>query len=717
MNFKLLLIILISFTLNQLSTGQQETYTVTKAPFSSKKYDEFCPVYYKNGIVFSTNRQSGSLTNYSSSQDRGQVKINYIDTTGKVAWRKSGLFSKSLKTHFNDGPVTFSSRGDTIYYSRNLQVDGNYRQLSTLRNKLGIFRAVLEGEKWTKIHEMGFNNEWYNITMPCLSPDGKRLYFASDRPDGYGGADIYYSQWRNGYWEDPVNLGPLVNTKGNESYPFINNAGEFFFSSDGHEGLGGKDIFVTKQQGTGWYPPVRLDAPVNSEFDDFGIITHANKNEGYFSSNRGKTIDIFRFNSDLLQVWLSEPQKENQYCFTISDTGSIQIDTLRLRYKWDFGDDSKVYGTNVRHCFPGPGRYSINLDITDRRTGNLFFRKLTYDIEIVDNDQPFISSPDYAIIGEAVEFDGLKSYCPGYNVTGYFWNFGDGTTEYGERVNHTFGESGEYNVRLGLTLKSQTTVDVVKRAVTKKVIVFRSEQDRASYIAGRPVVRQNLTDIRHFENVKVNGLYSAETDFSREAVFQVVLLSSRAKTNLYSTFFRNVPAKYTVKELFDAEAGTWSYIVDEQMNLMATYPAYNEMVASGHSDARVRIFILKDPAEKELYILEKNNSLLTDTYFDANNSLTTRAYIMLDQVVMLMNKYPGIGLEIGVHTDNQGVSSNNLSLSQSRAQVIVNYMINRGISSKRLTAKGYGGNRPIASNTYPTDRRLNRRIDFTIFNK
>ncbi len=162
------------------------------------------------------------------------------------------------------------------------------------RNKLGIFYAVLEGKKWTKIRELRFNNEWYNVTTPYLSPDGKRLYFASDKPEGYGGSDLYYCEWKNDYWSDPVNLGPVINTKGNESYPFVNPAGELLFSSDGHPGLGGKDIFFSRPKDNDWLPPVRLDPPVNSQYDDFGIITDSLMSEGYFSSKRNKSVDIFQ---------------------------------------------------------------------------------------------------------------------------------------------------------------------------------------------------------------------------------------------------------------------------------------------------------------------------------------------------------------------------------------------------------------------------------------
>jgi len=636
----------------------------------------------------------------------------YADTASSNS--KAHLFSKDLKSKLNDGQVTFNRGVDTVYFSRNLVVEGNLRMLSTYRNKLGLFYSVSEDKGWGRIRELRFNTEWFNITMPSLSHDGKRLYFASDKPDGIGGLDIYYSNWKSGYWEDPVNLGPEVNTEGNETYPFINETGELFFASDGRGGLGGKDIYVTKQKENGWYTPVRLAAPINSEYDDFGIVATAPMDEGYFSSGRDKSIDIYRFTSDIPQVWFAEPQKENLYCFSISDTGKIDADILMFRYVWDFGDNTKMSGTKVQHCFPGPGKYSIALDIIDLKTGNPFFRKRTYDIEIVDYIQPYIFSPDYAATGEAIEFDGAQSYCPGYIVTGLFWDFGDGTQTVGGGVTHTYSMSGDFDVRLGLTLRSRTTGDMIKKSITKTIKVFNSIKDKELFLAGRPTTGNEPVDLRQFENVIISSHYSAEEDFEKEAVFQVEILSSKSRMDLNNPIFRSVPTKYTLREVHYPESGTYSYVIDQQMSLMAAYPAYSEMLSLGYKGATVRLFVLKDPVERELNILKKNYGVMTDIYFDSRNKLVTNAYLMLDQVVMMMNKYPSLKLEIGVHTDNQGSDYTLQNLSQTRAQVIVDYLTNRGINASRLTAKGYGGARPVASNATWLERRLNRRVEFIV---
>ena len=688
-------------------SAQQSPYSIRKTAFSTDNYDEFAPVFYRNGLVFCSDR--GQAVN---SEGRAVVKLLYVDTT--TSGKKAKMFSKSLKSKLNDGPATFNRTGDTIYFSRNLVVEGNLRMLSTYRNKLGLFYAVAGEKGWDNIRELRFNTEWFNITMPTLSHDGQRLYFASDKPDGMGGLDLYYSNWRNGYWEDPVNLGPEINTEGNETYPFISETGELFFSSDGRGGLGGKDIYVTKEKDDGWYTPVRLAAPVNSEYDDFGIVTTADVREGYFSSNRDKSVDIYYFNSEMPQVWFAEEQKENLYCFSLSDTGKIVVDTVSLQYVWNFGDNTKMTGTSVHHCFPGPGKYFITLDIIDRATGKTFFRKQTYDIEIFDYEQPFISGPAWAVAGEAVDFDGMKSYLPGYSVTGFFWDFGDGTQKMGSGPTHTFARAGEYDVRLGVTVRSNTTGDVLKRAVTRKIRVFGSRSDKDSWLAARSSAVAAPVDLRQYENVLIRGQYSAEAEFMKEAVFQVEILSSKTRLELTNPLFRGVPVKYNVKEVYNPATGTYSYVIDQQMSLMATFPAYREIIPAGFRDATVRLHVLTDPAERELNVLKRNYGVLTDTYFDARNRLVTNAYLMLDQVVMLMNKYPSMNLEIGVHTDNQGTASALDRLSQTRAQVIVNYLINRGIASGRLVPRGYGSARPVASNASWLDRRLNRRVEFTI---
>jgi len=150
---------------------------------------------------------------------------------------------------------------------------------------------------------------------------------------------------------------------------------------------------------------------------------------------------------------------------------------------------------------------------------------------------------------------------------------------------------------------------------------------------------------------------------------------------------------------------------------MSTYPAYNELYGLGIKNVKIKTFVLKDPSEKELHNLIKINGAFADSYFDSSNRLTSNAYIMLDQIIKLMNKYPYVRLEVAVHSDNTGSPETSLALSQLRSRLLVSYLINRGISTKRLVATGFGGSKPIAPNFLENDRKLNRRIDFIILNQ
>ena len=715
MTRKLFILILLIILFSKIDFGQIEIYSVKKASFSSDKYDEFSPVYYKKGIVFCSNRNL-SLSSHSTSQNKGLFKIYYIDTTGKADWENTKLFSKNLTTILNDGPVTFSKGRDTIYFSRNQDVTNKLSDISGPRNKLGIYSAVLNDGQWTKIRELRINNEWYNVTTPYLSPDGKKLFFASDKPGGFGGSDLYYSIWKGDRWEDPVNLGPVINTKGNESYPFINASGELFFSSDGHPGHGGKDIYFSIYSDTAWVKPVCLDAPINSKFDDFGLVTDTLFNKGFFSSNRDKSIDIYQFKTNYHQILYNKIQKENQYCYTFTDSGALTINSTNLKNKWDFGDGDIAYGEVVQHCFRGAGNYNIKHDIYEITTGNIYFSKLLYNLELLDFEQPFINSTKTAIKGDSLKMDGLKSYLPGYRILNYSWDFGDGTRANGSNVIHSFREKGEYMVNLELTLKSKSSGYVHKNGVSKTIVVFNNTQDKDTYLSKEISLSGAPPDIRKSENAIIKIQYSAESEFLKEAVFNVELLSSKTKIGTGNNIFKNVPKKYIVTEKFISEDSSYSYIVDQEMTAMAAYPAYAELQALGFKQARIKIFVLKDPVEKELHNLIKINGAFADSYFDGSDKLTSNAFIMLDQIVKLMNKYPLLKLEVAVHTDNTNPAEESLALSQLHSRLLVDYLIKRGINSKRLVPLGFGSSKPIAPTILEKDKKLNRRIDFIIIN-
>lgn len=712
MKFKILSI-LILLMYASITNGQTDHVIVEKLPFCSDKRDEFSPVYFKNGLVFCANTGKSGMVSYYNKESVGQFDIFFIshkkmDTRGGVK-----NFSRQLNSKFNDGPVTFNSKEDVIYFSRNIHVKVNKDGDKQERNKLGIYSATLEKKKWKKIKQIRFNSEWYNITTPCLSPDGKRLYFSSDKPEGFGGADLYYCELNNGFWEKPINLGAEINTKGNESFPYVNNLGELFFSSDGHPGLGVKDVFVTKQDGSNWFKPIGLEAPINSAYNDFGIIADSLFNTGYFSSDRHGSNDIFKFNTAEHSVWFSKQQIQNEYCVVLSGSEFYDLDTVNLEYEWEFEDKIKLYGNQVKRCFNGSGIYRVKLNIVDRISKRFYFYKNMIEIEIEDKEQPFITSPDYAIVGEQVTFDGKKSNCPGYELMEYHWDFGDGTLLSGTQVNHAFDIPGEHVVKLGVVVKSEENGKYNKLAVSKKLMVFPGIKEKKIYETSTLKGYQNDTNSIS-RKIRITNLYDAELDDGKETTYRLQVLSSKRKVSFKSDALVRVPAQYAIKEIYYANDGTYRYFVAENAELISLYPAFEEMMSAGFTALHVKKDVLDNLAEIELSKLVKRYGVSIDDYFDRDNLLKSNGLLMINKIVELLKAYPDINFEIRVHTDNLASASRNKWFSQYLAQRITNAMLAKGINSNRLSPVGIGEILPIRSNLLENGRKKNRRIEFKI---
>ncbi len=206
-------------------------------------------------------------------------------------------FSKDLNTKYHEGPLTFSADGNLVVFTRNNYNEGKSSKSSDNVNKLKLYSAELRDGGWANVMELPFNNDEYSTGHPALSRDGKTLYFVSDRSGGRGSTDVYVSQMQVDGWTPPLNLGPQINTKGDEMFPFVDENGNLYFAPNGQPGgLGGLDIYFTAlSQGTSQVI-TRLEAPINSRADDFGLITDGSRSTGYFSSNRLRgDDDIFRF--------------------------------------------------------------------------------------------------------------------------------------------------------------------------------------------------------------------------------------------------------------------------------------------------------------------------------------------------------------------------------------------------------------------------------------
>jgi hypothetical protein len=464
------IIIIITSLLKAELYAQPQRFIVKPVPFCSRIYDEFSPVFYMGGIVFCSNQSDNSLVSYNDEQNK-LFKIFYVTKNKSTGWKNPKILAKEITTDFNDGPATFNEDGNIMYYSRNNSIKNLFRNISDTSNKLGIFSAELINGIWTNIKPFTFNNPLYSFCTPALTPDGERIYFSSDMPGGSGGMDLYYCDRRNNDWDRPVNLGPVINTPKNESFPFACKYGKLFFASDGHNGFGGKDLYYTQEINGEWIAPVHLDSAINSTADDFGLVTDSTFENGYFSTNRRKTDDIFSFSSAPVEFTNCDTIKENKYCFTFYDEHYQLIDTLKVIYKWDFGAGIIQIGKEVKHCFPGPGKYSVKLTIIDELTGDTIANQVDYKVELENIDQAYINSYNVGNVGKSISFEGITKDLKGIRITDYFWDFGDGFKTGGPLMNTTFKKKGEYIVKLGLFAEKDSLGVIPKICVMKKIII------------------------------------------------------------------------------------------------------------------------------------------------------------------------------------------------------------------------------------------------------
>lgn len=264
---------------------------------NSREFD-FAPSYGKNNtIIFSSARHDTENSRRKNTRDNTPLLQLY---QAPVEFREVGevsILSEDLKSYYHIGPACISKDGNEIYFTKNLHDDLDDKDNEFI-NRVGLFRALWDGEHWINIEPMRFNSDSYNVGQPAISNDGNTLYFVSDMPGGYGETDIYKSVRRNGIWSRPENMGPVINTAGREMFPTIAYNDYLYFSSDGHATMGGLDIYSSEPLANGDFDvPENLGYPINSFNDDSSLILNEDGTSGFFASNRrnGRFDNIYSF--------------------------------------------------------------------------------------------------------------------------------------------------------------------------------------------------------------------------------------------------------------------------------------------------------------------------------------------------------------------------------------------------------------------------------------
>jgi hypothetical protein len=354
-------------------------YRVSEASINSKEAD-FSPAYYDHGIVFlSARKETKIVRNMSAAGNVHFLDLYYSSFAEGDSLSLPVKFDKNLNTKFHEGPVAFFDKGNKIIFTRN-----NYNRGKSVKSVHGVNHLVLfyaerdtvTGE-WINVSDLPFNSSEFSTSHPSFSSKTKTLYFVSDRPGGYGGTDIYESNFRSGNWSNPRNLGNEINTEGQEMFPFVYKDSILFFSSNGHPGLGGLDLYSANISEGKITEVKSFNYPINSGHDDFGLIMGEDGESGYFSSNRkGGTGDddiyYYKINSIKL-IGITEDNLEEK------PLGKV---TLRL-FEQGSQKEIKISGEDGKFFFKlkGDREYVIKAKHDDYKEAELIINTRNYSFD------------------------------------------------------------------------------------------------------------------------------------------------------------------------------------------------------------------------------------------------------------------------------------------------------------------------------------------------
>lgn len=466
-----IIVFLLLFLVSSLARAQQPSvYKVTRMSFNTGGFSNISPVIVKDGILFCSDRRFSSIKDRTGFDGRRLYNIYLAEKKDTSGFEKPRVLKSERSTRFNNGPLCLAPDGKTVYFTSEVET-GKIAENKNYKNHSGIFIAELNGSELGPIRPFKYNDTQYDMGQPSVSNDGKYIFFASDKPGGIGKSDLYYCEFVNGEWTEPVNLGPKVNSAGSENYPFMHPSGKLYFTSDRPGGFGNLDVYYTMLTRSAWDTPVHFPEPINSTADDFAFVAETDLQTGYFASNRRSEDAIYKFESLIIRKAVCDTLQENNYCYRFFEENAVKYDTIPFRYNWSFGDGDTATGSVVEHCFRNPGVYTVQLDAVNLVTKEVSYEEKTETVVVSAIEQPYISAPDKIDSNKNISLSADSTNLPGWKISRYYWNFGDETVAVGNNVTKSYLRTGTYNIQLIVTGEPAPGEPAQEACISKNIIV------------------------------------------------------------------------------------------------------------------------------------------------------------------------------------------------------------------------------------------------------
>lgn len=533
-------------------------YSLISIPVNSPEAD-FAPAFYGDRIMFSTGRPRSVASRIYDWDEQAFLDLwSFKMKEEGEDFSRPKPFRDRLNTNFHDATATFDRDGKLIFFTRSNVENGKKIKDDQGVVHLKLYYGDVAEEGWKNLRSLPFNSDEYSVGHPTLSYDGKVLFFISDMPGGYGGTDIYYSLRRGDAWSDPVNLGPRVNTPGNEMFPFIHETGQLWFASNGHGGLGGLDIFYATRD-TSWGNIVNPGAPLNSPADDFSAIINPYGTYGFMASNRegGEGSDdvyFFRVNRPMLEAVVvglldTVPVEGAQVVITETESGEeIKLRSLESGRLSTWLEKDKNYTMTAQKTGYLPFEIDFNTQGMDDlgRYRDTFWldqpplqvtgivRQKVDGAPIVDADIRLVNENEWMQSNEEGYFSiyldpklksgydwneienedcfrqKLPSLCYRFFEQGmmdldttqfaYEWDLGDGTKVKAPEVEHCFSEPGTYLIQLNMI--DTLTGDIAFTEVTYQLEI---EDPGKGYILSEDTFRVKSAQSFECDELSVEG--------------------------------------------------------------------------------------------------------------------------------------------------------------------------------------------------------------------
>lgn len=639
----------------------------------------------------------------------------YVSKNTGNGWSEGTNIGTPVNSKGHDATISLTADGKTLYIYRHKKQGGLY-----------VTEFDDEGKKWKepRLVEKPLNSKHYEASI-CQSADSSKLFFTSDRPGGFGGLDIYMvKKDERGKWGDPQNLGPQINTPFNEDAPFFHSDGRtLYYSSDGPNGMGGYDIFVTEMDATGaWLPALNMGPPINTPDDEIYFVLAADGLSGYYASGMEGGLG----EKDIYQIKFPYFRYPKRY-YVIEVVGVVQdvntLDTLPSIVRLvdteanQVVDSFETDAASAQYNFVlEPERsYSLQVDADGyARVVEEFTAPEIKGDDVTMERNLFVSKPaPPPVVVEAKKPE----------IQHIYFNFdksslrSDAKDEL-ERVAELLAENESVSVEImghtdwygtydyNVALSERRTNSAMKYLAAMGL----GDRVKQNWFSENQPIQSNESDEgRQFNRRCEFRFYSDEGDL----LFSSVRLRKGVETiDVDHAIPKGAPGFDNPEGLETDGISMVSDDTYEQESQTIQLVAMNEEIVSGPAGS------VPERAEVAAARNAMDDLELQHIYFDFDDfGLKNASETRLEKMVSVLKSNPEYRLLIQGHTDSKGSDDYNQRLSENRCQSAYDYLIDAGVPVEQLALAGYSEALPIASNSDAAGRQANRRVEFELQRK